>query len=96
MARTQIRHTATLATGPGRWRGKPLAAVPVCRLRSAAWPAAASLAGSAAEHRARLVIVNAEPTPYDAVADEVIRAPIGAALTVLPALPATPVQRPDG
>ncbi|MEV0062291.1 Sir2 family NAD-dependent protein deacetylase [Nocardia sp. NPDC050718] len=47
---------------------------------------AASLAGMAAEHGARLVIVNAEPTPYDALADEVIREPIG---TALPALLAT-------
>ncbi|MFD7923523.1 NAD-dependent deacetylase [Streptomyces sp. NPDC059740] len=41
---------------------------------------AASLAGLAAEHGARLVIVNAEPTPYDEVADEVVREPIGTAL----------------
>ena len=41
---------------------------------------AASLAGVAAEHGARLVIVNAEPTPYDELADEVIREPIGDAL----------------
>ncbi|MFE7717650.1 NAD-dependent deacetylase [Nocardia rhizosphaerihabitans] len=47
---------------------------------------AASLAGIAAEHGARLIIVNAEPTPYDALADEVIREPIG---TALPALLAT-------
>ncbi|KUJ70883.1 NAD-dependent deacetylase [Streptomyces albus subsp. albus] len=44
---------------------------------------AASLAGLAAEHGARLVIVNAEPTPYDALADEVIREPIGTALPAL-------------
>ncbi len=41
---------------------------------------AASLAGIAAEHGARLVIVNAEPTPYDRLAREVIREPIGTAL----------------
>ncbi|CAL9602213.1 SIR2 family NAD-dependent protein deacylase [Streptomyces albus] len=41
---------------------------------------AASLAGLAAEHGARLVVVNAEPTPYDALADEVVRDPIGTAL----------------
>ena len=29
---------------------------------------------------ARLVIVNASPTPYDDVADEVVREPIGTAL----------------
>ena len=44
---------------------------------------AASLAKLAAEHGARLVIVNAEPTPYDGIADEVVREPIG---EVLPAL----------
>ncbi|MFI6571689.1 SIR2 family NAD-dependent protein deacylase [Nocardia fluminea] len=47
---------------------------------------AASLAGVAAEHGARLIIINAEPTPYDDLADEVIREPIG---TALPALLAT-------
>ena len=36
--------------------------------------------GVAADHGARLVIVNAEPTPYDELADEVIREPIGTAL----------------
>ncbi|QGV77768.1 SIR2 family NAD-dependent protein deacylase [Streptomyces ficellus] len=44
---------------------------------------AASLAGVAAEHGARLVVVNAEPTPYDERADEVIREPIGTALPAL-------------
>jgi NAD-dependent deacetylase len=44
---------------------------------------AASLAGIAAEHGARLVIVNAEPTPYDPIADEVVREPIGSALPAL-------------
>lgn len=44
---------------------------------------AASLAGIAAEHGARLIVVNAEPTPYDALADEVIREPIGTALPAL-------------
>ncbi|MCH0542432.1 NAD-dependent deacetylase [Streptomyces sp. MUM 203J] len=44
---------------------------------------AASLVGTAAEHGARLVIVNAEPTPYDAVADEIVREPIGTALPEL-------------
>lgn len=44
---------------------------------------AASLAGLAADHGARLVIVNAEPTPYDDRADEVIREPIGTALPAL-------------
>jgi NAD-dependent deacetylase len=41
---------------------------------------AAGLAGIAADHGARLVIVNAEPTDYDDVADEVVREPIGTAL----------------
>ncbi|MDG4861314.1 Sir2 family NAD-dependent protein deacetylase [Streptomyces sp. T-3] len=44
---------------------------------------AASLAGIAAEHGAHLIIVNAEPTPYDELADEVIREPIGTALPAL-------------
>jgi NAD-dependent deacetylase len=44
---------------------------------------AASLAGLAARVGARLVIVNAEPTPYDAIADTVIRDRIA---TVLPTL----------
>lgn len=44
---------------------------------------AASLAGVAADHGARLVVVNAEPTPYDDRADEVVREPIS---TSLPAL----------
>ncbi|MFD7132163.1 NAD-dependent deacetylase [Streptomyces sp. NPDC059894] len=41
---------------------------------------AAGLAGVAADHGARLIIVNAEPTPYDGIADEVVREPIGTAL----------------
>ncbi|WP_329139622.1 SIR2 family NAD-dependent protein deacylase [Streptomyces sp. NBC_00670] len=41
---------------------------------------AAGLAQVAAEHGARLVVVNAEPTPYDGIADEVVREPIGTAL----------------
>ncbi|WP_151770157.1 SIR2 family NAD-dependent protein deacylase [Streptomyces abyssomicinicus] len=41
---------------------------------------AAGLAGVAADHGARLVIVNAEETPYDDLADEVVREPIGTAL----------------
>ncbi|MBT2394918.1 Sir2 family NAD-dependent protein deacetylase [Streptomyces sp. ISL-100] len=44
---------------------------------------AASLAGIAAEYGARLVVVNAEPTPYDELADEVVREPIGTALPAL-------------
>jgi NAD-dependent deacetylase len=41
---------------------------------------AAGLVGIAADHGARLIIVNAEPTPYDDLADEVVREPIGTAL----------------
>jgi NAD-dependent deacetylase len=44
---------------------------------------AAGLAGVAAEHGARLIVVNAEPTPYDELADEVVREPIGTALPAL-------------
>ncbi|MEV7301879.1 SIR2 family NAD-dependent protein deacylase [Streptomyces clavifer] len=44
---------------------------------------AASLAGIAVEHGARLVVVNAEPTPYDELAEETIREPIGTALPAL-------------
>jgi len=44
---------------------------------------AAGLAGVAADHGARLVVVNAEPTPYDELADEVVREPIGTALPEL-------------
>jgi len=44
---------------------------------------AAGLVAIAAEGGARLVIVNAEPTPYDDLADEVIREPIGTALPQL-------------
>ncbi|MFF2198685.1 NAD-dependent deacetylase [Streptomyces sp. NPDC058157] len=44
---------------------------------------AASLAGMAAGAGARLIIVNAEETPYDSLAAEVIREPIGTALPAL-------------
>ncbi|WP_438947964.1 SIR2 family NAD-dependent protein deacylase [Streptomyces durbertensis] len=44
---------------------------------------AASLAEIAARAGARLVIVNAEPTPYDSLADDVVREPIGRALPAL-------------
>ncbi|MFH9013208.1 SIR2 family NAD-dependent protein deacylase [Streptomyces sp. NPDC017943] len=44
---------------------------------------AAGLAGVAADHGARLIVVNAEPTPYDELADEVVRDPIGTALPAL-------------
>jgi NAD-dependent deacetylase len=40
----------------------------------------AGLTDIAAEHGARIVVVNAEPTPYDDVADLVVREPIGTAL----------------
>jgi NAD-dependent deacetylase len=41
---------------------------------------AAGLVALAADAGARLVIVNASPTPYDDIADEVVREPIGTAL----------------
>lgn len=44
---------------------------------------AAGLVQVALDRGARLVIVNAEPTPYDAVAHEVIREPISTALPAL-------------
>ena len=44
---------------------------------------AAGLAGVAADNGARLVIVNADPTPYDDRADELIHEPIGTALPEL-------------
>jgi NAD-dependent deacetylase len=44
---------------------------------------AASLAGIAADHGARFIVVNAEPTPYDDRADQIIREPIGTALPAL-------------
>ncbi|MFE8004968.1 NAD-dependent deacetylase [Streptomyces sp. NPDC057418] len=44
---------------------------------------AASLARIAVEHGARLIVVNAEPTPYDGLAEETIREPIGTALPAL-------------
>ncbi|MGQ4332900.1 SIR2 family NAD-dependent protein deacylase [Streptomyces hayashii] len=44
---------------------------------------AAGLVGVAADHGARLIVVNAEPTPYDEIADEVVREPIGTSLPEL-------------
>ncbi|MGW4761125.1 SIR2 family NAD-dependent protein deacylase [Streptomyces pseudogriseolus] len=44
---------------------------------------AAGLAQVAADHGARLIVVNAEPTPYDGLADEIVREPIGTALPAL-------------
>ncbi|MCX4514537.1 NAD-dependent deacetylase [Streptomyces sp. NBC_01619] len=44
---------------------------------------AASLAGIASDNGARLIVVNAEPTPYDELAAEIIREPIGTALPAL-------------
>jgi NAD-dependent deacetylase len=41
---------------------------------------AAGLVDLAASHGARVVVVNAEPTPYDGTADLVVREPIGTAL----------------
>ncbi|WP_406499017.1 NAD-dependent deacetylase [Streptomyces sp. NBC_00846] len=44
---------------------------------------AASLAGTAVDNGARLIVVNAQPTPYDELAEEIIREPIGTALPAL-------------
>ncbi|MFI6478122.1 SIR2 family NAD-dependent protein deacylase [Nonomuraea sp. NPDC050663] len=44
---------------------------------------AATLAGLAVEYGARLVIINASPTPYDEYASQVVREPIGKALPAL-------------
>jgi NAD-dependent deacetylase len=52
---------------------------------------AAALVEYAARGGARVVIVNAEPTPYDAIADAVLRAPVG---DVLPSLVAGLVADP--
>ena len=43
----------------------------------------ASLAAVAVDAGARLVVVNAEPTPYDHLADEVVRDPIDEAVPAL-------------
>ena len=43
----------------------------------------ASLAGVAVDRGARLVVVNAQPTPYDHLADQVIREPIDVAVPAL-------------
>jgi NAD-dependent deacetylase len=40
----------------------------------------AGLPELAAAHGARVVVVNAQPTPYDELADLVVREPIGTAL----------------
>jgi NAD-dependent deacetylase len=50
------------------------------------WPAA-GLADIALRAGARLVVVNAQPTPYDDAADLVVREPIGTALPRLVAAP---------
>lgn len=44
---------------------------------------AAALPRIALENGARLIVVNGEPTPYDELADEVIREPISQALPEL-------------
>ena len=54
---------------------------------------AAGLVQVALDAGARLVVMNAEPTPYDPQADEVIREPIG---TALPALVARLLADPRG
>ncbi|MFI5806898.1 SIR2 family NAD-dependent protein deacylase [Streptomyces sp. NPDC051561] len=52
---------------------------------------AATLPGLAADNGARLIIVNAEPTPFDDRADSVLREPIGTALPELLRTLGTPV-----
>lgn len=47
---------------------------------------AAGLPAIAIDHGARMVIINAEPTPYDAHADAVFHEPIGATLPAIAAL----------
>jgi len=44
---------------------------------------AASLVPRAKRKGARLVILNAEPTPYDDIADEVLRGPLSETLPAL-------------
>ena len=44
---------------------------------------AAGLTDLAAAHGARVVVVNAEPTPYDGMADLLVREPVGTALPAL-------------
>ncbi|MGI5244242.1 SIR2 family NAD-dependent protein deacylase [Dactylosporangium sp. CA-139066] len=51
---------------------------------------AAGLVGVAATHGAKIVIINDAETPFDVIADEIIREPIG---TVLPALCASAAAR---
>ncbi|EKX62577.1 NAD-dependent deacetylase [Streptomyces ipomoeae] len=68
--------------------GEAVAITKACRLFIAVGTSlqvqpAAGLAGIAADHGARLIIVNADPTPYDDRADEVVREPIGTALPEL-------------
>jgi NAD-dependent protein deacetylase/lipoamidase len=53
----------------------------------------AHLCGVAADSGARIVIVNAEPTPYDEVADVIFRGPIG---QVLPEIAETLKESADG
>jgi NAD-dependent deacetylase len=43
----------------------------------------AGLCLEAVEHGARLVIINAQETPYDRLADAVVREPIGQVLPTL-------------
>ncbi len=68
--------------------GEAVAVTKACTLFIAAGTSlqvhpAAGLAQVAADHGARLIVVNAEPTPYDGLADEVVREPIGTALPAL-------------
>lgn len=55
---------------------------------------AAGLVDVAAARGARIVVVNAEPTPYDDVADLVVREPIASALPALVGAPTTGCPEP--
>ena len=69
-----------LVRGSGPRRG-PTSSSPSAPL-SAVYPAA-ELPEFALANRARLAVLNAQPTPYDSAADVVVREPLG---TVLPAI----------
>ncbi|MBA0052164.1 NAD-dependent deacetylase [Streptomyces sp. AJS327] len=83
-----ILKSATVMFGEGLDPGMLSAAVEVAKASEVFIAAgtslhvqpAASLTELAAAHGARLVIVNAEPTPYDALATDIIREPVGVAL----------------
>ena len=57
---------------------------------------AAVLCEVAKESDARLVMVNADPTPYDTIADAVIPGRIGEVVPSLPSILARPRWAPNG